>query len=227
MLYFLVSILYMIYLMYIANDYYIHEDKVDWNLFIIFSILLAPVILPIVFIVGVIFKIVSKRKQVKMRKIMENIVFKNSHDIYDFFYYLELIHRGYFVIQENIENFCDWVNYKFHHYTCRYKIQLEMLNCHEKNIKEKYNWLMQKPNSYQNYIIRTIVGYDKKSKEIFFGKDYSCYGGFFFRFTAERFAKKLRKELSSENIMVKNPYTDGNEDYASINVKVIVPEWVF
>ena len=126
---------------------------------------------------------------------------------------------------ERIECACDWIVWKFCHYTCKYKIQLEILNCHKGNVKPEFGWLRyDKP--FKNYIVQTMSGYDKKSGEVYFGKDYSCYGGFFFRFRAKRFAKKLRDKLSSENMMIKEVHEKGN-DYATVNVKVIVPEWLF
>lgn len=222
LIYFLLSFTIMAYFMHVANIW-IHNDKVSWNIFRAFSMVFAPIILPIISVVGIIFKLSPKRKQVVIRKISYNI----GYNTYDLFFYLEIIRKAKFELSWSIEKFCDWVNYRFHHYTCRYKIQLELQNCHKKNIKPKYDYLMMKPGYYNYSIIKTIAGHDKISKEIFFGREDSCYGGFFFRFTAKRFAKKLRKELSSENIMIKNPYKEGNGDYASVNVKVIVPERVF
>lgn len=220
-IYFLSCYIIMAYLMYVAANWWTHYDKLSLNLYIVFSMIFAPIVLPVVTIVGIMFKLASKRNKVKLRKTLYNIGRKD----YDLFYYLEIIKvaRNEFIYK--IENACDWIVWKFCHYTCKYKIQLELLNCHKGNIKPEFNWL-QYDEPFRNYIIRTMSGYDKKSGEVYFGKNYSCYGGFFFKFRAKRFADKLRNKLSSENIMIKEVYKNGN-DYATVNVKVIVPEWLF
>ena len=102
---------------------------------------------------------------------------------------------------------------------------MEIQNCHKGNIKPEFSWL-QYDKPFRHCIIQTMSGYNKKTGEVYFGKYYSCYGGFFFRFRAKRFADKLRDKLSSKNIMIKEVYKKGN-DYADVNVKVIVPEWLF
>lgn len=220
-IYFLINYTIMTYFMYIAADWWKHNDRLSWNLYRTFSILFAPVILPVVTIVGIVFKLASKRNKVKIRKILYDIGYKD----YDLFYYLEIINIVRWKFVEKLEDICDWINWKFHHYTCKYKIQLEIQNCHKGNVKSEFDWLRyDKP--FRNYIIQTMSGYNKKTGEVYFGKDYSCYGGFFFRFRAKRFADKLRDKLSSENMMIKEVYKKGN-DYATVNVKVIVPEWLF
>lgn len=219
--YFLCCYIIMAYLMYVAADWWKHYDKLSLNLYIVFSMIFAPIILPIVTIVGIVFKLVSKRNKVKIRRISYDI----GRNEYDLFYYLEIINVAWREIVEKIECTCDWIVWKFCHYTCKYKIQLEIQNCHKGNIKPEFSWLRyDKP--FRHYIVQTMSGYDKKTGEVYFGKDYSCYGGFFFKFRAKRFADKLRDKLSSENIMVKEVYEKDN-DYADVNVKVIVPEWLF
>ncbi len=221
LIYFLSCYIIMAYLMYIAADWWKHHDKLSWNLYRVFSMMFAPIILPIVTIIGIVFNLVSKRNKVKIRRISYNI----GHNEYDLFYYLEIIKVAKINFVERIERVCDWINWKFHHYTCKYKIQLEIQNCHKGNIKPEFDWL-QYDRPFRNYIVQTMAGYNKKSGEVYFGKDYSCYGGFFFKFIAKRFASKLRDQLSSENIMIKEVHEKGN-DYATVNVKVIVPEWLF
>lgn len=221
LIYFLSCYIIMAYLMYIAADWWKHHDKLSWNLYRVFSMIFAPIVLPVVTIVGIMFRLASKRNKVKIRRISYNV----GHNEYDLFYYLEIIKIARNDFVERIECAYDWIVWKFCHYTCKYKIQLEIQNCHKGNIKPEFSWLWC-DRLFRNYAIHTVSGYNKKSGEVYFGKDYSCYGGFFFKFRAKRFADKLRDQLSSENIMIKEVYEKGN-DYADVNVKVIVPEWLF
>ena len=87
LIYFLSCYVVMAYLMYIAADWWKHHDKLSWNLYRAFSMIFAPMILPVVVIVGTMFKLVSKRNIVKIRRISYEI----GHNEYDLFYYLEII----------------------------------------------------------------------------------------------------------------------------------------
>lgn len=66
----------MAYLMYIAAYWWKHNDKLSWNLYRIISMIFAPIVLPVVAIVGIMFKLASKRNKVKIRRILYTVGYK-------------------------------------------------------------------------------------------------------------------------------------------------------